>query len=493
MTVSEPFGRAELLPIVERVAGVRVGCVGDIMLDRFVCGHVERISPEAPVPVLRIESETAMPGGAGNVVRNLSALGASVRFAAVVGDDPAGRELGERLGGQGGPLNVNLWVDAARRTTIKTRFLAGNQQLLRADEETSVPLSEAGRQQIRCAVAGWSADCPVLVLSDYAKGVFLSGLAEELIEWAIPARVQVVVDPKGPDFGRYRGARVVTPNRRELAAALGSALLPGDEAEAARVLRTRFGFGAVLVTLGADGMLLIDESDGVQALPTEAREVFDVSGAGDTVVATLAAALAAGAPLVQAAMLANAAAAIVVAKVGTAVARVGELARSLRRRDLLRAEEKVMPAEVAAERVEIWRRQGLRVGFTNGCFDLIHPGHVSLLRQARAACDRLVVGLNSDGSVARLKGPGRPAQQETARAAVLASMEGVDAVVIFAEDTPAALIERLRPDVLAKGADYRLDQIVGADFVRSYGGRVLLARLEPGHSTTATIETLARS
>jgi D-beta-D-heptose 7-phosphate kinase / D-beta-D-heptose 1-phosphate adenosyltransferase len=479
--------RSDLLPLLDRAC---VGCVGDIMLDRWVWGAVERISPEAPVPVLRLERESAMPGGVGNVVRNLRALGAAIRLAAVVGNDGAGAEIRAGLEDEGAAVSFSLLVEAGRRTPIKTRFLAGNQQLLRADDERIAPLSVAARRQILKAVAGWHVDCPMLILSDYAKGVFADDLAAELIAAAHAWGARVVVDPKA-EFGRYRGADVITPNRRELGAAAGSEVRPGEEADCARSLAQRFGIGAVLVTLGKDGMVLVDSQGLAHTLPAEAREVFDVSGAGDTVAATLAAALAAGAPLRDAAELANVAAGIVVGKVGTAVAHAREVAQTLRHRDLLRVEAKVVEPEELRERAEIWRRQGLRIGFTNGCFDLIHPGHVSLLRQARAACDRLVVGLNTDASVARLKGPGRPVQPEVARAAVLASIAAVDAVVMFDEETPLALIELLRPDVLVKGADYRLEQVVGAPLVQSYGGRVLLARLEPGYSTSATIANMA--
>jgi D-beta-D-heptose 7-phosphate kinase/D-beta-D-heptose 1-phosphate adenosyltransferase len=482
--------RSDLLPLLDRIGGTCVGCIGDIMLDRYVYGTVERISPEAPVPVLRVERTSAMPGGAGNVVRNLRALGAAVRLAAVVGNDGAGAEIRAALENEGAAVSFSLIVETRRRTSVKTRFLAGNQQLLRADDESAAPPDAAARRDILAAVALWHADCPVLILSDYAKGVFADGLAAELIAAAHARGARVVVDPKA-EFGRYRGADIITPNRRELGAAVGSEVRPGEEVECARSLAQRFAISAVLVTLGKDGMLLID-SDGVAyTLAAEAREVFDVSGAGDTVAATLAAALAAGAPLRKAAELANVAAGIVVGKVGTAVAHAREVAHALRHRDLLRVEAKMVEPEELRERAEAWRRQGLRIGFTNGCFDLIHPGHLSLLRQARAACDRLVVGLNTDASVARLKGPGRPVQPEVARAAVLASIAAVDAVVLFEDETPLALIELLRPDVLVKGADYRLEQVVGAALVQSYGGRVLLAQLEPGYSTSATIATLA--
>jgi D-beta-D-heptose 7-phosphate kinase / D-beta-D-heptose 1-phosphate adenosyltransferase len=480
--------RSDLLSLLERIGGVCVGCVGDIMLDRYVYGTVERISPEAPVPVLRVERTSAMPGGAGNVVRNLRALGAAVRLAALVGNDGEGAEIRAALEDEGAAVSFSLIVETRRRTPVKTRFLAANQQLLRADDESAVPPDAASRREILAAVAGRHADCPVLILSDYAKGVFADGLAAELIATAHARGARVIVDPKA-EFGRYRGADIITPNRRELVAVARSEVRPGEEVECARSLAQRFAISAVLVTLGKDGMVLIDPDGVAHTLPAVAREVFDVSGAGDTVAATLAAGLAAGAPLRDAAELANVAAGIVVGKVGTAVAHAREVA--LRHRDLLRVEAKMVEPEELRERAEAWRRQGMRIGFTNGCFDLIHPGHLSLLRQARAACDRLVVGLNTDASVARLKGPGRPVQPEVARAAVLASIGSVDAVVLFDEETPLGLIELLRPDVLVKGADYRLEQVVGASLVQSYGGRVLLAQLEPGYSTSATIASLA--
>ena len=480
--------RSGLLPLLDRIRGVCVGVVGDVMLDRYVGGVVERISPEAPVPVLRIERQTAMLGGAGNVVRNLRAIGATASLAAVVGGDDAGREIHARLADEGAAVAFSLAIENDRRTSVKTRFLAGNQQLLRTDDESTTPLGAAAQREIVRSVHGWGKACGVLIISDYAKGVFDGDLAAELIALAHSQGTRVVVDPKG-DFARYRGAAVITPNLRELSVAAGSVVHAGEEAECARALSRRYDLRAVLVTLGKQGMMLVDEG-AARTLPAAAREVFDVSGAGDTVVATLSAALASGASLRQAAELANIAAGIVVGKVGTAVAHAHELAKELRHRDLARAEAKIIEPQSLLDRTEVWRRQGMSIGFTNGCFDLIHPGHLSLIQQARAACDRLVVGLNTDGSVARLKGQGRPVQSEMARAAVLASIAGVDAVVLFDEETPLALIELLRPDVLVKGADYRLDQVVGAELVQGYGGRVLLAELEPGYSTTGTIARL---
>jgi D-beta-D-heptose 7-phosphate kinase/D-beta-D-heptose 1-phosphate adenosyltransferase len=332
----------------------------------------------------------------------------------------------------------------------------------------------------------------VTVLSDYAKGVLADGVAEAVITLARKAGHRVVVDPKGHDYSAYRGASLIKPNRRELGQATQHPVATDEEVvAAARSLIEAHGFEAVLVSLSQDGMLLVEASGATHRLEAEAREVYDVSGAGDTVVAVLAAALAAGASFRDAARLANTAAGIVVAKVGTAVVHANELVETLVDRDAL-ATLKVLPLPLALDHIARWRHKGLKVGFTNGCFDLLHPGHVSLLNQARRHCDRLVVGLNSDASVKRLKGPTRPVQSEQARAAVLASLASVDLVVLFDEDTPEKLIAEIKPDALVKGADYRLDQVVGADIVQAYGGKVLLAELLPGHSTTATIARLAR-
>jgi D-beta-D-heptose 7-phosphate kinase/D-beta-D-heptose 1-phosphate adenosyltransferase len=493
--------RARLVPLVQSLATARVAVAGDVMLDIYVGGTVERISPEAPIPVLRVERESAMPGGAGNVARNVAALGASARLIGAVGADEAGRKLDALIAAEP-RLARELIADPARQTAIKTRYMGGTQQMLRADRESVGPLSAEARARLVAAVEAALADCAVLALSDYGKGALADGVAAELIARARRAKRAVVVDPKGRDWTPYAGADVVTPNRRELAEAAGAlpecapagATLADDKsvAAAARALMARHRIGAVLATLGPEGMLLARADGTAEHFRAEAREVFDVSGAGDTVVATLAALLATGTSLADAALIANVAAGIVVGKPGTAVAAADEVAGALHRQDLMDAEAKVLTRAQAEARVRAWRAAKLKIGFTNGCFDLLHPGHVSLLGQARAACDRLIVGLNSDASVQRLKGEGRPVQAEAARAAVLASLAAVDAVVVFAEDTPLSLIEAFRPDVLVKGADYSKAQVVGADLVEKWGGRVLLADLAPGHSTTATIKKLAR-
>jgi len=481
----------ELAAAVDRLKDVSLLCVGDLMLDCFVYGHVDRISPEAPIPVLRIEREVSMLGGAGNVVRNIVGLGARAEFASVVGSDPPGREV-TGLVGELDRVEPHLLVERQRQTTMKRRFVAGSQQLLRADLETVAPISEATVDDILRVVEAAMADCGALVLSDYAKGVLTPRCIQGMIAAARRAGKPVIVDPKGADFSRYRGATLLTPNRREMAEATQ---MPVDNdagvEAAARHLIDTCGVDGVLCTRGAEGMSLIEAKGAVHHLPAAAREVFDVSGAGDTVVATLAAGIAAGLSWADAAELANVAAGIVVGKVGTAVAFSADLVRALQN-EMPDGSDKVATVEQAVDAVARWRRQGYRIGFTNGCFDLLHPGHVSLMAQAKAACDRLVVGLNSDASVRRLKGKDRPVQVEAARAAVLASLSTVDLVVVFGEDTPIELIRALKPEVLVKGADYRMEQVVGADLVHRWGGRVLLAELSPGHSTTATIRKLAR-
>ena len=471
-------------------AGKRVLCVGDVMEDRFIYGEVRRISPEAPVPVLHIKRESRELGGAGNVVRNLVAMGASVSFVSLVGDDRAGREVTELLAAMPA-VEPYLRVTRQRETTIKNRFFSmEGHHLLRADRETVQAISSADEADLAKTALSQVSTADVIVLSDYAKGVFAGDLALRIISAAAKAQIPVIVDPKATNYARYRGATLITPNRAELQEATGATI--DSEAAlvaAAQKLRADTGAGALLVTRSGEGMTLVAEG-GITHLPAETREITDVTGAGDTVVAVLALALAAKIDLVDAARLANAAAGVVVGRHSTAVATTQDISAALLRSDLFQAEVKCADLTTALGRIAVWRREGRKIGFTNGCFDLLHPGHISLLNQARAACDRLVVGLNSDASVRRLKGVGRPVQSEAARAAVMASLANVDLVVIFGEDTPMALIEAIRPDVLVKGADYDRTSVVGADLVEKYGGKVLLAELLPAYSTTATIAAL---
>jgi D-beta-D-heptose 7-phosphate kinase/D-beta-D-heptose 1-phosphate adenosyltransferase len=476
-------------------AGKTVLVLGDLMLDRYVLGEVRRISPEAPIPVLRAHERRSVLGGAGNVASNVAGLGGRAVLVGVVGADAAADEIGAVLAATPA-IHPALVVAPARPTTVKTRFMSGGHQLLRLDEE----LQDAVTPPIEAALLGAfrkalvAAD--IVVLSDYAKGVLTDAVLTGAIAAARAAGVPVIVDPKRPTFEAYAGATVLTPNVGEVSRATGIAA--GDDAgaaAAAAAARAQAGVGslgveAILVKRSEHGLTLVRDDEAPLHLPTHAVEVADVSGAGDTLVTAFALALAAGATMAEAAALANVAAGIAVAKQGTAAVSHAELFAALHRDEMRPIDDKIVDLDAALARVAVWRARGLVIGFTNGCFDLIHPGHVRLLQAARARCDRLVVALNSDASVGRLKGPGRPVQNEAARATVMASMASADLVTVFEDDTPERLIRAILPDVLVKGADYRRDQVVGADIVEANGGTVALIDLERGHSTTATIRRI---
>jgi D-beta-D-heptose 7-phosphate kinase/D-beta-D-heptose 1-phosphate adenosyltransferase len=368
--------------------------------------------------------------------------------------------------------------------------MTGGQQLLRADYEAEGPLRDPERKALLADASKAMPACGAVILSDYGKGVLEPQMITDLIRLATENGKAVIVDPKGDDYSIYRGAALVTPNRNELRQASG---MPVDSDEmvvaACREIMHSCGIDGVLATRSEEGMTLV-QKQAVFHLPARARAVFDVSGAGDTVAAAMAAALALGASAADAAHLANTAAGVAVGKVGTAAAYASEILAALYESEFMTGEAKVATLVSAQDRVEAWRRQGRRVGFTNGCFDLLHPGHISLLTQARSACDVLIVGLNSDESVRRLKGAGRPAQSESGRAAVLASLVPVDMVVIFGDDTPLELIKALRPDVLVKGQDYKPDEVVGAAEIDSWGGKLVLAEILDGHSTTETLRRI---
>ena len=454
---------SDLAAAVRALAHTNVLVVGDVMLDRYVYGDVARISPEAPVPILTVDREATMPGGAGNVVRNLTALGAAVAFISVVGDDQAGSDLTGVIGGQPG-VEPWLLVQGGRITTMKTRYLAAGQQLLRADREQTTPIHpKLAERLVRIARDAMLATS-VTVLSDYQKGLLTGDVPAQLIAAGRQAGRPVIVDPKGPDHSRYAGADVIMPNRADLAEATGMRV-DSETAivAAATALRQRHGFGAVLVTRGNDGMTLLN-AEGVWHFPAEAAEVYDVAGAGDTAVATLAAGLAARLDLRVATRLANIAAGIVVGKVGTAVARESDLLAALSPQ--AGTFRKIVTRESAIEHVQRWHHKGWRVGFTSGCFDLLHASHVHLLETTRTSCDRLVVGIRSDASMRRLADTGHPVQPEAARAAVLASLASVDLVTVFDEDTPDALTDALRPDLLVKGENAPANHINSTELVR---------------------------
>ena len=476
---------------LSRLSGVTVLCVGDLMLDDFVYGEVARISPEAPAPVIAVKRSEMVIGGAGNVARNIASLGAYCIFVGLVGEDDAGRTLKAALAAEP-HITASLVVDGSRPTTRKVRFVSEHfaTHMLRADWEEARPADAKTEKALFDAAIAALPKADAVVLSDYAKGVLTKGLIRSLIEAAAAAGKPVIVDPKGNDYAIYRGATMVTPNRKELAEAVRRETKGDTEvAAAATELRDALGCEAVLVTRSDDGMTLVTRDAAPVHVPAYAVKISDVSGAGDTVVAVLAAMLGLKADYESAMRAANAAAAVVVGKRGTATVSNGELRHRILPSATLAAEDKILyDWQDLDARLDVWRKQGLRIGFTNGCFDILHPGHVKLMAQARAACDRLVLGLNSDASVSRLKGPERPVQKVQARAEVLAALEAVDLVVVFEEDTPRNLVARVRPSVLIKGADYTREQVVGHDIVEAYGGEVVLVGLLPGHSTTDIVK-----
>jgi D-beta-D-heptose 7-phosphate kinase/D-beta-D-heptose 1-phosphate adenosyltransferase len=472
------------------LTGQTVLCIGDLMLDEFVYGEVTRISPEAPTPVITVKRTEVMIGGAGNVARNLVALGTRCIFVGVVGDDDAGGELKKELA-KILRIDAHLVTDAGRRTTRKVRFVSEHHSahLLRADWEPASPVDSKSEDALIGHVIKAMPKAGAVVLSDYAKGALTPRVIRAVIDAANKAGRPVVVDPKGRDYGIYRGATLITPNQQELADATHSPAQTDDQvAAAAAELGRMLGAKAVLVTRSEAGMTLVGEGAAIH-VPAYPVRVRDVSGAGDTVVAVLAAMLAMQADFESAMRAANAAAAVVVGKRGTATLSVAELRSRILPAATLAPEEKIVfDWALLDEHLAEWRRQGLRVGFTNGCFDLLHPGHVKLLAGARAACDRLVVGLNGDASVTRLKGEGRPVQPVQSRAEVLAALEAVDLVVVFDEDTPEKLIARVKPTVLIKGSDYTREDVVGHAIVEAAGGEVILIDIVPGHSTSAMVE-----
>jgi D-beta-D-heptose 7-phosphate kinase / D-beta-D-heptose 1-phosphate adenosyltransferase len=466
-------------------------CVGDLMLDEFVYGEVSRISPEAPAPVIAVQRSEIDIGGAGNVARNIVSLGARCIFVGLVGEDAAGARLKAELGRESLIESV-LVCDPTRPTTRKVRFVSEHfsTHMLRADWESTAPASVATEQQLIDAILPLLPRADIVLLSDYAKGVLTARVIRNVIDAARKLGKRVIVDPKSPNLAIYRGATLLKPNRKEFAEATRSRLETDQSiADGAQEIMQLADCEAVLVTQSEHGMTLVPRNGEVIHVPGLPVTVRDVSGAGDTVAAVIAVTLAAGADWEAALRMANAAAAVAVSKQGAAVVSSAELRRKILPHAFLAAEEKIVgtAGELEAQLVA-WRKQDLRIGFTNGCFDILHPGHVKLLTAARATCDRLIVGLNSDASVKRLKGADRPVQNERARSEVLAALEAVDLVVLFDEDTPLNLITQIKPGVLVKGADYTREQVVGHEIVEAHGGEVRLVEILQGFSTTSLVE-----
>jgi D-beta-D-heptose 7-phosphate kinase/D-beta-D-heptose 1-phosphate adenosyltransferase len=477
---------------IAKLSSGRVLVVGDVMVDHYVTGRVSRVSDEAPVPIIHVSGERWTPGGAANVAANISSLGGVAVLVGVVGKDAAATTLSDLVAPLNKSIHADLIVETGRPTTIKTRYMGGQHQIVRVDREEPAPISKETEAALIAAIEKKARDCRAVMISDYAKGALTDRVIKTAIDVARRESIPVIIDPKRADWSAYDGATVITPNRKELQLA-SHAPCSSDEdcANAARVAikATR---AAVLLTRSEHGMSLYRDGKAPVHLSAKAREVFDVSGAGDTVAASIALGLAAGLDLEAAMYIANTAAGIVVGKRGTATASPAELLAETGGSRGLGGSPGALTLAEARKLRETWGREGLTVGFTNGCFDILHAGHISLLRQAGATCDRLIVALNTDASVRGLKGPDRPVQSEEVRAAVMAAIKGVDAVILFGEQTPLEVIRELQPDVLIKGADYAEDQIVGADIVRARGGRIVRVTLVDGQSTTSVIEKSKR-
>lgn len=460
-------------------SNVHILVLGDLMLDEYLSTSIKRISPEAPVPVANLKDRWNVAGGAANVARNLAHLGCKVSLCGLYGQDSGGDLLAGLL--RQDEIKDIAYASAQRSTTRKTRIVAqGGQQLLRLDQEDAGPLSDLEYAELSRRVAGVLSSCQAVVLSDYAKGVLSitpAGLtlAQFVITRARQLGIAVCVDPKGLDWERYAGASCITPNTQEFESVIGRTLnLRSEMQEGATALMQKHGFEKILVTRSEKGMALFEQGIDPVFIKAQAKEVVDVSGAGDTVIAVLAACRAGGLAWEQAAVFANLAAGEVVSKAGTCPISKSEFDALM---EPGRSSPKVLEQRDLLELVERWRRNGDRIVFTNGCFDLLHKGHILLLREAAAQGDRLIVALNSDDSVLRLKGPGRPVQDEDSRALLVSSLAGVDAVVLFDEDTPVPLLELVKPDVLVKGSDYTPETVVGADIVVKAGGSVHLVEI----------------
>jgi len=479
--------RKTIESLFNHISTIRCLVIGDLMLDEYLWGKAERISPEAPVQVVDVQREELRLGGAGNVVNNLAALGAQVAVCSAIGEDENGWALLNAFSRLDVACDA-VFRDPGRTTSRKTRVVAAHQQIVRIDRESREPLASGIEEQLCAWLTANAGQFNVILLSDYHKGVLTQRVIDTAIAAAQPNAVPVLVDPKAADFTRYRGATILTPNRKEAEIASGIAIRDPESLErAAAKIMTSAGLEHLLITRSEEGMSLFSRSGEAVHIPTVAREVFDVSGAGDTVLASLAVGMAAGLGIAEAARLANLAAGIAVAKLGTSTVSPEEIINTvaLTHSD---SDSKIKNLDVLTAIITAEKGRGKRIVFTNGCFDLLHAGHVKYLQKARCLGDLLVLGLNSDASVRRLKGEKRPLIAEDERAHILAALNCIDYVVLFDEDTPLALITQLKPDILVKGGDYAPEAVVGKEVVEAYGGRVELVAFVDGKSSTNIIE-----
>jgi D-beta-D-heptose 7-phosphate kinase / D-beta-D-heptose 1-phosphate adenosyltransferase len=461
--------------------------IGDVMLDRYLMGEVGRISPEAPVPVVLIKSEETRAGGAANVAANLALLGIETKLIGCVGADAEAKILNQLIKKTG--ISAALIASKTRPTIAKTRILGGHQQMLRLDQEDNTIFTRAENDALQANIhAALKASPRIVILSDYAKGLLSESICQDIIAKCIAKKIPVLVDPKGSNYSKYKGATALTPNKKETAEACNTSTNDADLIAKASALKTKLALQFMAVTRGEEGISLLEKA--AHHLPATAQKVFDVSGAGDTVIATLAAGLMHELSPLQSLQLANIAAGVVVGKVGTVPICKADLIEALTAQQGNEQAHKICDLTELLAKTKSWKNAKQKIVFTNGCFDLLHAGHVTYLEAAKKRGDKLILGLNTDRSVSAIKGPTRPVVHEQDRARVLAALESVDAVILFDEDTPLKLIKAIKPDVIAKGSDYSASQVVGGKEVQSWGGEIALIDLVEGRSTSNIIKKM---
>ncbi len=462
--------------------------IGDVMLDRYLIGSVGRISPEAPVPIVLLNAQNERAGGAANVAANLALLGIKTHLIGCVGDDLEAASLSKLIADAG--IENNLLTSKSRPTIAKTRVVSGHQQMMRLDQESSAAFTADETAALQANIHAALAKNPaIVILSDYAKGLLSLDICQSIINTCHTQKIPVLVDPKGSNYSKYIGATALTPNKKETAEACNTNINDADLIAKASALKSCLNLQFFAVTRGEEGITLIDDT--AHHLPATAKQVFDVSGAGDTVIATLAAGLMGGLAPLAALQLANLAAGVVVGKVGTVPITQADLIEALQAEQGSEQAHKICDLAQLMAKVDTWKKQKQKIVFTNGCFDLLHAGHVTYLEAAKKRGDKLILGLNTDRSVSAIKGPTRPVVHENDRARVLAALESVDAVILFDEDTPLNLINAIKPNVIAKGSDYSASQVVGGREVQSWGGEIALIDLVEGRSTTGILNKIA--
>ena len=468
---------------LERISQIKVLVVGDIMLDKYIIGTVERISPEAPIPILKKNNQKSIIGGAGNVLNNLSAINVKTSFISVVGKDQPAKEIIKQVNKLKN-VEYALINDKDRKTSLKTRYIADGQQIFRSDDESVLKLSSEIKLKFFNYFKLFLKQCDIVIFSDYAKGVFIGDFCQKLLKYANKMKKNVIIDPKGSDFSKYIGSYFITPNTDETYNA--TKILPSDEnsiQNSAKKIINKNWSKNVLLTRGSKGLSIIEKNK-IFHLEAETHEVFDVTGAGDTVISLFSAALAANFSAVEAANFANIGAGIVTKKLGTSVATISELKNAYSNNNLnLKINNKI---EIK-NKIKLWRQKNYKIGFTNGCFDLIHSGHIDLLTKAAEKCDKLIVALNTDSSITKIKGNTRPILDLKSRKKLISAIEVVDVVTSFDETTPINLIKSFKPDYLIKGADYKLNEVVGKNYVESYGGKIIRIKLTNNQSTSNLI------